>query len=68
MVAFIIIVRFIVYFCISFIVQNNVIVKGKITKYFTKYVAVFSSEYLINREGERERETERDKIIKKKTF
>ena len=32
MVAFIIIVRFIAYFCISFIVQNNVIDKGEMAK------------------------------------
>ena len=42
MVAFKIIVRFIVYFCISFIVQNNVIDKGAMPKYVTKYVVVFS--------------------------
>ena len=41
MVAFTIIVKFIVYFCISFIVQNNVIDKDEMPKYFTKYVAVF---------------------------
>ena len=41
--AFTIIVKFIVYFCLSFIVQNNVIDKGKMPKYFTKYVAVFPS-------------------------
>ena len=41
MVAFIIIVKFTVYFCISFIVENNVINKGEMPKYFTKYVAVY---------------------------
>ena len=38
MVAFTIIVRFIVYFCITFIVQNNVVDKGEMPKYFEKYV------------------------------
>ena len=40
MMAFIIIKRFIVHFCISFIVQNDVIDKGEIPKYFTEYVVV----------------------------
>ena len=42
MVAFIITVRFIVYLCISFIVQNNVIDKGETPKYFTKYAVIFT--------------------------
>ena len=46
MVAFIITVTFTVYFCISFLVQNNVIDKGEMPKYFMKYVVVFPSEYL----------------------
>ena len=41
MVAFVIIVRFILYFCISVVVQNNVIGKGEMPKYFTKYVVAF---------------------------
>ena len=41
MVAFVIIIRFILYFCISVIVQNNVIDKGEMLKYFTKYVVAF---------------------------
>ena len=41
MAAFIIIVKFIVYFCIIFIAQINVIDKGEMPKYFTKYVVVF---------------------------
>ena len=41
MVAFIITVRFIVYLCISFIVQN-VIDKGETPKYFTKYAVIFT--------------------------
>ena len=40
MVAFVIIVKFIVYFFISLIVQNDVIDKGEMSKYFTKYVVV----------------------------
>ena len=38
MVAFIPIVRFIVYFCITFTVQNNVIDRSEMPKYFTKYL------------------------------
>ena len=30
-----------VYFCISFIVQNKLTDKGEMPKYFTKYVAIF---------------------------
>ena len=41
MVAFIDLVRFIVYFCISFVVQNNLIDNGETPKYFTKYVVFF---------------------------
>ena len=43
MVAFIIIVIFIVYFYISFIVQNNVIDKGEMPKYLTKFAYLLRS-------------------------
>ena len=42
MVAFIITVRFIVYFCIGFIVENNVIDKGEMPKYlFYIYIYIY---------------------------
>ena len=42
------------YFCVSFIVQNNVIDKGKMPKYFTKYVVFFLSNLYSNNKNMRE--------------
>ena len=46
MVAFIIIIRIIVYFCINFIVQNNVIDKGEICCYFFPLNALYIHTYI----------------------
>ena len=47
MVAFVIIIRFILYFCISVIVQNNVIDKGEMPNILRNMLLLFSSEKLI---------------------
>ena len=50
MVAFIITVRFIVYFCIGFIVENNVIDKGEMPKYlFYIYIYIYIYIYVISK-------------------